>query len=667
VRLIPPLLVSLLLAFLLARSGIGVNLFTVAVVAALAYGVHAAGRLMLQTLIDTPGERLSPAPAAWTLGLTATSYAVYALMVLLPLTAAVAAGVVLAIVIAAEIALLRRNRGAPNDWRALIGFALCVGLTAAWCAGPAGAYETLRTQGVLPVWSDYFFHGGLLSQFGDSRAFGRGSIYIADHPASFYHFASYALPAALVGALDQPALAFATAAWLPLGFLAMLAGAYTLGARLAGAAGGIAALVAVAMLPDASNYGLHNGYFSFHWNLMAHPGATYALGAAFLSLAFLDRWSVERSRAALLVSALLAASAFLFRAHIFLLFLPAWVATAALCSARDTRGRRLTAWLMVAGLGAGAAAASLAVAHLADSGYWRFGERALHEFLIRVHMGVEPTAYPDAYADFVTFESTGYALTLGVGLVVLAALGAFVLLLPAALLLARERGALRPIDAFCGFLFFTWLMLVLFAPQPWHGDPTDLIHRPLVLLYACFAIWTFCLVLRVLSWKVWPGLLGVALLALPAVVASADGMARPKFAWGEKDIKTRVPPGLVAAAAFLRREAAVGDIFAVAGLTADYATFDLSTQLCALSGMPAYLSRPYVEMPKDAPRKRVAAARLAALQQIDQHTDYGAATRSLRALKVQWYVVAGERGPLWDPGGGRAAFKAGTVALYRTP
>jgi hypothetical protein len=144
-------------------------------------------------------------------------------------------------------------------------------------------------------------------------------------------------------------------------------------------------------------------------------------------------------------------------------------------------------------------------------------------------------------------------------------------------------------------------------------------------------------------------------------------MAKPKFRWGENDAAARVAPGVVEAAAFLRRHAVPGDRFALAGMTAAYAPFDLSTQLCALSGVPAYLSRPYFEMNKDAPRRAVAAARLAALQEIERLGDYGAAVQALRSLKVQWYVVAGDEGPRWDPARASAAFKSGTVALYRTP
>ena len=668
-RVLSPLLVAALLVFLQLRSGAADSyLLVVTAMAAFAYVLSAGGRLLLAAI----GAPESDPSAAYACGLLVTCLAVYALTVALPVTAGMAFGAVAAAVIALDLGVSRR-RPAPPDWRALLGFALCVALTAAWCSAPAGAYETVRTQGVLPVWSDYFFHGGVISQFGDPRALGRGSIYLADHPSSFYHFASYAGAAALAGMLQQPGLPLAVAAWLPLGFLSMLAGAYVLGARLSGAAGGIAAVAALALAPDASNYGLRNGLFSFHWTLMAHPGATYALGAAFLSLALLDRWSTERVRATLIASGLLALSILLFRAHIFLLYLPAWLATVAVCTVRDSGRRRRAAWLMIAGLGAGAIMASLVLAHLAgsDSAFWRFGAVALPDFLAIVHTAQEPTAYDRVYRDLVITSPPALALTAGIALAIVAALGAWLILLPASALLAAKARALKPVDSCCGYLFFCWLLLMLFAPRPWHGEVTDLIHRPFVLLYAACAIWTVCLLLRVLATRaaparrLWPALLAAALLALPAIVAGgAEKMARPKFRWGEFDAAAPVPSGLVEAAAFLRRQAAVGDIFAAAGLSAGNATFDLSTQLCALSGMPAYLSRPHFEMIKEAPRKAVAAARLAALAEVDRLTDYAQAMQSLQRLRVQWYVVAGEKGPRWDPQRRRAAFSAGNVALY---
>jgi hypothetical protein len=661
-RLLPAGLVALLLVFLQWRSGVDSPVLIAVVSAAFAYVTFAAGRLLAAPAAVRDGDPSS----VWVLGILAICLATYALTLLLPVTAGGAFGVVAAIVIGAEFAL-RRKSFPQADRKALIGFALAVVLTAAWCNEPAGAYEVVRSQGVLPLWSDYFFQGSLISQFGDMRALGRGSIYLADNPSSFYHFASYGAAAAFARLLDQPGLPLAAAVWLPLGFLAMLAGAYALGARLAGPAGGIAALAAIALLPDASNYGLRNGWFSFHWTLLAHAGATYAVGAAFLSLALLERWASERSRAALTAGALVVLSAFFFRFHIFILLLPAWLATAIVCSVERSRVR--VGWLVVVVLAAGAAAANLAVSRLADAGFWRLGNpSAFYDFLWYVHTGHEPTAYTGVYEKMTGIgEPIALALVAGIGFAIAAALGAFVLALPAAALVARRAGVLRPIDAACGYLFFCWLLLMFFAPTPWHGDPSDLIHRPFVLLYAACAIWTLCFLVRIAGKNLWAVLLAGAILALPAIFATAGQMAKPKFRWSEFDAAVRVPPGLVEAAEHMRQHAAAGDVFAVAGLSAAYATFDLSTQVCALSGMPAYLSRPHFEMIKDARRKQVVMARLAALQEIESLTDPAAAMQALRALKVRWYLISGDQAPRWDPERARAAFRAGTVALYRIP
>ena len=668
----PVLLVAALLGTLLLRSGLDAYATIAVATAAVAYVMMTAGHL----LRGAAGEHGRNPSTGFVVGLLAVCLAVYALTELFPVTAASGFGGVAALVIGMRLVLHRRlDAAAPAmaaaDWRRLAGFALCVAFTYAWCAAPSSAYEALRTQGVLPVWADYFFHGGLISQFGDSRALGHGSIFFAGLSPTFYHFGSYGVAAALAGMLDQPGLPIATSAWLPLGFLAMVAGAYALGERLADSAGGVAALAAVAIIPDASNYGLRNGFFSFHWTITTTVGATYALGAAFVSMAFLDRWATERSRAALAASALLAIASLLFRAQIFLLYFPVWLAAAAICSAREGAARRLVSRLMLVGLAAGAVICFLTVDHLlaTDPRFWRFQGGALEGFLSSVHMDQEPTAYTGLYAYLQSANAPAIALTAGIVLAIVAALGAFVILLPAACLLAHEKRVLKPIDALCGLLFYCWLLLMLFAPVLFNGDSTDLIHRPFVLLYAAMAIWTLCLVLRVVALRfdlvrAWPALLLAAILALPAIALDAAGMVHPKFRWGERYVSMPIPPGLVEAASFMRKHATAGDIFAVAGMSTAYATIDLPLQVCALSGMPAYLSRPFLEMSKDGPRARVAAARLAELHAVDDAADYGAAMQRLRAIDVRWYLVTDNRAPRWDPARKRAAFVARSVALY---
>jgi hypothetical protein len=354
--------------------------------------------------------------------------------------------------------------------------------------------------------------------------------------------------------------------------------------------------------------------------------------------------------------------------HIFVLLAPAWAAAALVCALpRDKRKR--TAWLLVGALGIGAAAMTLVISQLEAAGFWRIGSSsAIVHFLWYVHTGHEPTAYTGIYAHLAAMDNRGFLLVAGIALAFAAALGAFIVGLPVTAFMARETGALKPIDVACGYLVFTWLLLMLFAPTPWHGDPSDFIHRPFVLLYATCAIWTLCLILRVVRRDVWTPMLAFSLLAFPAIAVTAGAMAQPKFRWGQYDNAIHVPNGLTQAARFLRQNAGRRDIFAVAKLIGTpNAAFDVAVELCALSGMPSYLSRPQLESLKEAERKRIVAGRFAALNGVAALGDYEAAMKALGSLGVQWYVLADGEGPRWDPARARAAFKSGTVALYRTP
>src|SRR4030095_5883968 len=98
-----------------------------------------------------------------------------------------------------------------------------------------------------------------------------GALQPAGMPRPPYHYASYMLPSALAWPLDLPGLSLATSVWVPIGFLAICAGAYTLGAALGGPVAGFAALGTLTLLPDAASYGMYNRLFGFYWYVLAGP------------------------------------------------------------------------------------------------------------------------------------------------------------------------------------------------------------------------------------------------------------------------------------------------------------------------------------------------------------------------------------------------------------
>jgi hypothetical protein len=612
------------------------------------------GRLVLRAADATE----LGAPAAWVAGLFVTGISIYLSAVLFQVLAATAFAVWALLVLALAFALRRGRSAVATTWTDAPGLALCGLATWLWCGEIAGLPQLFAGERVFPAWIDYFIHGGVISQLGDWRAADRLSIDLADVPAGFYHFASYAVPAAFAAPLDMPGLPLATSVWLPLGFFTLCAGAFALGDVLAGRAGGMAALAAVALVPDASNYGLRNGFFSFHWNLVALPGAGYGTGVCLLSMALLARWMSTRSARTLAAGACLAGGALLYRANIFLLAFPAWLA-AALFETPLFRARRSV--FLALGIGV------LGAAVFAFYGLTDFLP-ALELFLDQVHRNQEPTGYTGWYRSLSDSYGRGVAVPLGLLLVFPAGLGIFALLFPLSLLLAYGVGRLRPHDAIPLFLLAGYAVLLLIAPVSAHGDSTEFTHRPFVVLYAAVAAWTAaglvnCAAAAIAEQHIWRAVLALSLIGLVLMWPQAGAMTRPKFRWGWVHVSHKAVEGLPEAAAFLRRNARVGDEFGVAGLKLGFVDIDTATQLAALSGMPAYLARPFMQAPKTG-RQAIALERYKELGRVARADTASAAARELSRLGVQWFVVIGTEGPSWDRQRRAAVFTAGRVAVY---
>jgi hypothetical protein len=125
-----------------------------------------------------------------------------------------------------------------------------------------------------------------------------------------------------------------------------------------------------------------------------------------------------------------------------------------------------------------------------------------------------------------------------------------------------------------------------------------------------------------------------------------------------------VEEGLWQAADFLRAGARPGDVFAAQDVKLDWVATDIATELASLTGMPAYLGRPFIHIAAGARREQVARNRLAALTRVAGEEHAATAVQRLRELGIHWYVVSGAGGPRWDPGRRHAAFVSGKIAVY---
>ena len=119
---------------------------------------------------------------------------------------------------------------------------------------------------------------------------GLSSFLLAGQPLVFYHYAAYMLPAAAAGVVSLPPWGLAASLLLPYGVLLMSLAVYAFARMQLGTATATIAPVALLLLPDASTYGLRNGFFGFHWLLFTAPGSGYGLAAAFTALTLMAIW-----------------------------------------------------------------------------------------------------------------------------------------------------------------------------------------------------------------------------------------------------------------------------------------------------------------------------------------------------------------------------------------
>jgi len=660
-------LISIVLSYLAAKGVSAPLPIVFASFAVFSYVVISSGQLLLRAAQASD----LPLIAAWPLGVAATAAGLLVLVALLPISAAVAFALWAAAIIPLDIATAKQRKPKSSfDRTDLSNLILCCAFTIVWCRDLAEVPAILANTGRLPAWSDYLLHAGVISQFGDVRAIGRGGIWLADTPLFMYHYASYMLPAAFSAPLDQPGLPLATSVWVPIGFLSLGAAACTLGVTVAGTPGGIAALAVLFLMPDASNYGLRNGFFSFHWNLLASPTALYALVTSFLAIVFFHRWVVTRSERAFVLSAMLTVATALFRMHVFVLLFPAWFAVVAMAS-HTVQQRRVLFLVLTGAFAIGFVLALRFLPHLPAEISWVFDEgRALERFLYFAHRGQEPTAYQGLYQRIATKFGETTAIAAGILLVYPACLGVLVLLYPLTVALLRRRLQRVGVDAFPIALLIAYAALMLVAPIPAHHDATDFTQRPFVLLYAVVATWTAVSLIRWLSEqgthgeRLWQTLLVGTAIGLPFIWTNAAEMARPKFHWSRPFIAYAVAPDLLAAADFLRSHAQRGDIFAAWPLTTRRVGTDAPSEVVALTGMPAYLARFWIHEALGGDGRIAAGNRYIAVGEVAKARSPEYAMQRLRSLGVRWYVTVRHGEPSWDAQHSHAIWTRGAVAIY---
>lgn len=553
----------------------------------------------------------------------------------------------------------------PSDLVVALIFAIVVGYFARHVAA---SLPILEQTGTFPFWVDYFYHGGTIASFGDPLALQAGNIALPGAHRFFYHFAPFMPAAALAEITRLPGLGLATAVLSPLGLFVGLCGLYALGIEFGGVALGLIAALLVALLPDASHYGLRNGFYGFQWLVFINPGAPYALGLCAVAWLAALRWFRTQRRAFLWLAALLALLSFLVHVHLFALFVPAAAATGAL-SFLEPRWRH---HVVIAATALGAMATILMVAGFL--GHYDAIARPTDFVAASLNNG------PHEYLEFFHRLTVDGPLLRTVATVVgglsimVAALGIWVLIFPVTAWWEARHGRFRADDYFPVLLCLVYIAQMFWAPVAPNGDVTELHHRQFVLVYAIVLLWTIPRLAviagigaaaRSRAWRAVAagGVIALAAMGLWRDVNPAD--PSPIMTWTRSFYFLPIPPGIPQTAAFLRAHARPGDIMAVPVAEAHDQLFGIPNELISLSGLPVYVARIDYNSTIHGPQIAALTERRAtAVAAIDNAGDRTQALAALRALGIRWYVAVAPDMPAWDRSGGAAIFHDGATFVY---
>jgi hypothetical protein len=544
-----------------------------------------------------------------------------------------------------------------------LALALAMGFALIWSLESSLRFEEFWTGGRYRLWLDGFIHAGVIAEFGEARLAGRGSSALAEVASPLYHAVGHGIPALAMRLTGVSALALIPALWLPLGIALVAIGIFSLGRALGGMAGGTLALIFLAALPDAGAYGLRQGFLSFHWMLESSPGGLFALAVGCASLALLIRWIRAGGGGQLVLSALLLAATFLLRAHVFVWLLIPWLA--GLVWAMPWPSRRWRVGLLALGaLAAPPALLWVARAEIGQVGLVPF----LTRFLLHLHEGYAPTAYEGVYRALTASLGPLGAAPVGLALALIGMGGIWLLTFLLGFAWAAWRRRLEAADILPLAMMGWAAMLMLFAPTPAHGDFTDFRQRGFIVIVAALLAWNArfaLLALPRLADRVPLALLSIAALGSMTLWIDAAKQPRPAVIAPLREMAIR--PGLVEAAAWIRRDAAPGESFLLAGQSPDAVWYDDATVLLGTSGIPAWISRPGLMRLSGPPRSVVVTERLAKAEAIQAEPEPARAFALLRAARIGFYLTLADAPPAWDWAIGRADFSAGEIRGWRVP
>jgi hypothetical protein len=596
-------------------------------------------------------------PLRLLVGYATVNTALFVLAWLSPLGIVANFGILLAVATALFVATRPVQKSSEDASVGLLVLGVCLAAATLWCQDSLRPVSVEGNTVVFKPWIDGFYHAVHLRIFGASH--GASSIEdfrLAGVPARLYHYGIYLTPALIKQASGISSYTAFAGILAPMGGFFAGLGAYALIGSVWGTWPGLAACMALLLLPDGAQQGMRNTFMSYHWLTQISPSATYGLGLLAVAWLFVLRGCTQGNRLQLLAGWLLAGILAFYKLHFFIASaLLLWLVPPLFFHAKIGLAKRAL-WAVSAIVVYGVTI--MAVRKVPGVPLIRFDGSCVGEIFKLVKGFTQPGALRDFLADRIGVESPLLSnLLIGTPFILLATLGLFAPLL--VILAIRLRKRTSPLLVLFPFLLIAnfLAMFLGLALDFSRSTPDELSHRPVMMMYFGVVAWVggaaglSLIESRRLGRIARPAIicLAVLLMAVPAFFGSGvQGMwAMRKFS------PVRVPIGLVQAAEYMRDHGDTRDIF-------QDSQFDRTYTVAALSERRAYAARTMTRIRYNSERVEERA------EAIDKLMDLRDPAAIARELGLNWFLLnPGDRVKWPEEIANRPAFEMGGYRLYR--
>jgi hypothetical protein len=437
-----------------------------------------------------------------------------------------------------------------------------------WCTDALRPFVTRGAVVIYQTFPDSFFHSRVISSVAQAHDLKTMPVILmSEHPTPMYHYAMYVTPAALSVFTKSSAYITFVSFLVPFGIVLTGLAAFSLAGFVWGRWPGIAATVAVTLLPDAYQQGFGNKWLSYHFFQQVAPNGLYGVACVAIAWMFvLDGCKVPRLGSILFGYSVLVISivykAQFFVANAFLLMLYPCVFF------RGLRMRwRIVSALMLVSVFCFVVSLSQNVDRIPTL---RLDGSGLKPYALLLLSRSDPGLVKSFYQTFLLEKQSNVLFAFyAARMLLLYTFGIWtaVYLFTAVLLRGRVKAAalLLPFLVIVNYLIMS---LGLAMDTKAVGQPEELLHRPFVWAYFVVAAWSGAGVYILLfgneppagsSARIVAPIIAILCLSVP-LIFGRNLQTLPHTRFDRYERINSVPSGLVKACSFIRKYSQPGEI-----------------------------------------------------------------------------------------------------------